>query len=112
MLCSTCLIQLTLGYRIGSDQFFSHLKNYGNANILYLGFYFQDGINWLGFLNKYNLHGILCDDMGLGKTLQSICIIAGDNYRRQLRYQVGILCDDMGLGKTLQFICIIAGDTG
>jgi TATA-binding protein-associated factor len=20
-----------------------------------------DGINWLGFLNKYNLHGILCD---------------------------------------------------
>ena len=34
------------------------------------------GINWLAFLNKYKLHGILCDDMGLGKTLQSICMLA------------------------------------
>lgn len=25
--------------------------------------YQQDGINWLGFLNRYNLHGILCDDI-------------------------------------------------
>ena len=24
---------------------------------------FQDGINWLAFLNKYKLHGILCDDI-------------------------------------------------
>lgn len=32
--------------------------------------YQQDGVNWLAFLNKYHLHGILCDDMGLGKTLQ------------------------------------------
>jgi TATA-binding protein-associated factor len=23
--------------------------------------YQQDGINWLAFLNKYKLHGILCD---------------------------------------------------
>lgn len=45
----------------------------------------QDGVNWLSFLNKYKLHGILCDDMGLGKTLQSICILAGDHY---LRYRV------------------------
>jgi len=42
----------------------------------------QDGVNWLSFLNKYKLHGILCDDMGLGKTLQSICILAGDYYLR------------------------------
>ena len=42
----------------------------------------QDGINWLGFLNKYNLHGILCDDMGLGKTLQSLCVLATDTHRR------------------------------
>ncbi|CAB1343439.1 unnamed protein product [Coregonus sp. 'balchen'] len=33
--------------------------------------YQQDGVNWLSFLNKYKLHGILCDDMGLGKTLQA-----------------------------------------
>ncbi|XP_067645807.1 TATA-binding protein-associated factor 172 [Eurosta solidaginis] len=44
--------------------------------------YQQAGVNWLWFLNKYNLHGILCDDMGLGKTLQTICILAGDHYQR------------------------------
>ncbi|CAK9291285.1 unnamed protein product [Gordionus sp. m RMFG-2023] len=31
------------------------------------------GVNWLAFLKRYKLHGILCDDMGLGKTLQAIC---------------------------------------
>lgn len=29
--------------------------------------YQQSGVNWLWFLNKYKLHGILADDMGLGK---------------------------------------------
>ncbi|XP_068183061.1 TATA-binding protein-associated factor 172 [Antennarius striatus] len=48
--------------------------------------YQQDGVNWLSFLNKYKLHGILCDDMGLGKTLQSICILAGDHYQRAQEY--------------------------
>jgi TATA-binding protein-associated factor len=33
----------------------------------------------IAFLNRYNLHGILCDDMGLGKTLQTICIVASDH---------------------------------
>lgn len=49
--------------------------------------YQQEGVNWLGFLNKYKLHGILCDDMGLGKTLQSICILAGDHYVRNQQYK-------------------------
>lgn len=44
--------------------------------------YQQEGVNWLAFLNKYHLHGILCDDMGLGKTLQTICIIASDHHTR------------------------------
>lgn len=35
----------------------------------------QEGINWLVFLQRYHLHGILCDDMGLGKTLQTLCAI-------------------------------------
>ncbi|XP_005991591.1 TATA-binding protein-associated factor 172 isoform X2 [Latimeria chalumnae] len=48
--------------------------------------YQQDGVNWLAFLNKYKLHGILCDDMGLGKTLQSICILAGDYCLRAQEY--------------------------
>nr|CCA13894.1 conserved hypothetical protein [Albugo laibachii Nc14] len=37
--------------------------------------YQQDGINWLSFLIRYNLHGILADDMGLGKTLQMLAAI-------------------------------------
>lgn len=45
--------------------------------------YQQSGVNWLWFLNKYKLHGILADDMGLGKTLQAICILAGDHYNRE-----------------------------
>ncbi|KAI1437674.1 hypothetical protein GGR50DRAFT_19608 [Xylaria sp. CBS 124048] len=44
--------------------------------------YQQEGVNWLHFLNKYNLHGILCDDMGLGKTLQTLCIVASDHHYR------------------------------
>nr|CAD7399296.1 unnamed protein product [Timema cristinae] len=48
--------------------------------------YQQSGVNWLAFLNKYKLHGILCDDMGLGKTLQSICILAGDHFYRHQHY--------------------------
>lgn len=38
--------------------------------------YQKDGVTWLSFLNKYNLHGILSDDMGLGKTLQTLCCLA------------------------------------
>ena len=38
--------------------------------------YQQEGINWLAFLQRFGLHGILADDMGLGKTLQSTAIMA------------------------------------
>lgn len=48
--------------------------------------YQQEGVNWLAFLNKYHLHGILCDDMGLGKTLQTICIVASDHHIRSERF--------------------------
>ncbi|KAF5372870.1 hypothetical protein D9758_001613 [Tetrapyrgos nigripes] len=49
--------------------------------------YQQDGVNWLAFLAKYQLHGILCDDMGLGKTLQSICILASKHFERAERHK-------------------------
>ena len=64
--------------------------------------YQQDGVNWLAFLAKYQLHGILCDgmlflgnppsvlillaDMGLGKTLQSICILASKHHERAQKF--------------------------
>ncbi|EJU05341.1 hypothetical protein DACRYDRAFT_113489 [Dacryopinax primogenitus] len=50
--------------------------------------YQQEGVNWLAFLAKYHLHGILCDDMGLGKTLQSICILASKHHERAERYAI------------------------
>ncbi|KAI1784054.1 SNF2 chromatin remodeling protein [Ganoderma leucocontextum] len=49
--------------------------------------YQQEGVNWLAFLAKYQLHGILCDDMGLGKTLQSICILASKHNERAQKYK-------------------------
>lgn len=52
--------------------------------------YQQAGVNWLWFLNKYKLHGILCDDMGLGKTLQTICILAGDHHQRAIEKQAAL----------------------
>lgn len=48
--------------------------------------YQQEGVNWLAFLNRYHLHGILCDDMGLGKTLQTLCIVASDHHLRAENY--------------------------
>lgn len=38
--------------------------------------YQQKGVNWLAFLKRFKLHGVLCDDMGLGKTLQATAIVA------------------------------------
>ncbi|KDQ06750.1 hypothetical protein BOTBODRAFT_39402 [Botryobasidium botryosum FD-172 SS1] len=49
--------------------------------------YQQEGVNWLAFLAKYQLHGILCDDMGLGKTLQSICILASKHHERAEKHK-------------------------
>lgn len=48
--------------------------------------YQQEGVNWLSFLNRYNLHGVLADDMGLGKTLQTLCVVASDDFQRKQRY--------------------------
>ncbi|XP_053244740.1 TATA-binding protein-associated factor 172 isoform X4 [Podarcis raffonei] len=59
--------------------------------------YQQEGVNWLAFLNKYKLHGILCDDMGLGKTLQSICILAGDHCLRAQEYARTKMADSVPL---------------
>lgn len=47
-------------------------------NMLGASRYQQEGINWLAFLKRFKLHGILCDDMGLGKTLQASAIVASD----------------------------------
>lgn len=37
--------------------------------------YQKEGFNWLAFLHRHGLNGILADDMGLGKTLQTLAIL-------------------------------------
>lgn len=37
--------------------------------------YQKHGFNWLAFLHRFGLNGILADDMGLGKTLQTLAVI-------------------------------------
>lgn len=54
--------------------------------------YQQQGLNWLDFLNRYQLHGVLCDDMGLGKTLQTLCIIALDHHRNKQAPSSLVIC--------------------
>lgn len=38
--------------------------------------YQQAGFDWLAFLQRHRLGGVLADDMGLGKTLQALALIA------------------------------------
>lgn len=49
--------------------------------------YQLDGVSWMAFLAKYQLHGILCDDMGLGKTLQLIALLSGKHFERDERWK-------------------------
>lgn len=49
--------------------------------------YQQEGINWLAFLRRFGLHGVLADDMGLGKTLQAATIMAAATTEQVNRQQ-------------------------
>ncbi|PAA91075.1 hypothetical protein BOX15_Mlig022785g1 [Macrostomum lignano] len=49
--------------------------------------YQQKGVNWLVFLRRYGLNGVLADDLGLGKTLMTICALAGEHRERLDRFQ-------------------------
>ncbi|XP_068640422.1 TATA-binding protein-associated factor BTAF1-like isoform X2 [Aristolochia californica] len=63
----------------------SHIDDYKLSTELKVTLrrYQQEGINWLSFLRRFKLHGILCDDMGLGKTLQASAIVASDVAERR-----------------------------
>ena len=39
--------------------------------------YQRSGVNWLVFIRRAGLGGMLADDMGLGKTLQALCAVRG-----------------------------------
>ncbi len=48
-------------------QYVCIIEKKNNTGIYFSLIWFQDGINWLMFLKRYNLHCVLADDMGLGK---------------------------------------------
>lgn len=50
-----------------------------------LRLYQQMGLEWLWFLYKNSLSGILCDDMGLGKTHQAMALIASIMGQKSLK---------------------------
>lgn len=50
-----------------------------------------EGVKWLGFLAKYNLHGALCDDMGLGKTLQTLVVMQSEIAKLQEKPSLSII---------------------
>jgi len=62
------------------QQFLDQLKGFDNIEplptpkgmTLALRPYQQQGFEWLAFLTRYGLNGVLADDMGLGKTAQTI----------------------------------------
>lgn len=54
--------------------------------------YQQDGLNWLQFLRRFGLGGILADDMGLGKTVQTLASILADKDAGRLTCPALVVC--------------------
>jgi superfamily II DNA or RNA helicase len=54
--------------------------------------YQKHGYNWLAFLHRFGLNGILADDMGLGKTLQTLSIIQRAKENGRGKYPSLIIC--------------------
>jgi len=54
--------------------------------------YQQHGLNWLAFLQRFSLNGILADDMGLGKTLQTLTVIERARELSQSQLPALIIC--------------------
>jgi SNF2 family DNA or RNA helicase len=54
--------------------------------------YQQHGLNWLAFLQRFSLNGILADDMGLGKTLQTLAVIERARELSRSRLPALIIC--------------------
>jgi SNF2 family DNA or RNA helicase len=61
--------------------------------------YQQEGLNWLGFLERFGFGGILADDMGLGKTLQSLAFLQRLKEQKKLTLPVLIVAPTSLLGN-------------
>jgi superfamily II DNA or RNA helicase len=54
--------------------------------------YQKQGLNWLAFLHRFGLNGILADDMGLGKTLQTLAMIQRAREMTNSQFPSLIIC--------------------
>jgi len=61
--------------------------------------YQQEGLNWLGFLERFGFGGILADDMGLGKTLQTLAFLQRLKEEGNLTHPVLIVAPTSLLGN-------------
>jgi len=61
--------------------------------------YQQQGLNWLVFLQRFGLSGVLADDMGLGKTIQTLAFLLRQKQLDQLQQPALIVCPTSLLGN-------------
>ena len=54
--------------------------------------YQLEGFNWLSFLYRHGLGGVLADDMGLGKTVQALALICAAKEPPSRRRAAGDRC--------------------
>ena len=66
-----------------SDSTMPTVSLHGLNDSVVLREYQQQGVDWLSFLKRHKLGGILADDMGLGKTLQVIAFLTSTYNRPQ-----------------------------
>ncbi|RDH45495.1 DEAD/DEAH box helicase [Zooshikella ganghwensis] len=61
--------------------------------------YQQEGVEWLQFLRRYRLGGVLADDMGLGKTIQILSHIQLEKERGRLKQPAMVVVPTSVLGN-------------
>ena len=76
-------LELYLQELNNTDKAMPKVSLHGLNDSVTLREYQQQGVDWLSFLKRHQLGGILADDMGLGKTLQVIAFLASTFNRPQ-----------------------------
>ncbi|MDQ3511750.1 MAG: DEAD/DEAH box helicase, partial [Pseudomonadota bacterium] len=61
--------------------------------------YQRDGLDWLGFLGRAGLGGVLADDMGLGKTVQVLAHLLAEKQARRLQQPALIVVPTSVIGN-------------
>ncbi|MBB1387445.1 DEAD/DEAH box helicase [Pseudoalteromonas sp. SG45-5] len=76
-------LELYLQELNNTDHTMAKVSLHGLNDSVELREYQQQGVDWLSFLKRHKLGGILADDMGLGKTLQVIAFLTSTYNRPQ-----------------------------